>query len=182
MATKVSRLQVEFNDFANKLGEELGITNVMEIPKLEKVVVNIGQGEAVQNVKVLESAVSDLQAITGQKPILTKARKSIAGFKLRQGMPIGTMVTLRGVRMYEFLDRLINVSIPRVRDFRGYSTKSFDGHGNYSLGVKEQIVFPEINYDQVDKIRGVGITIQTTAQNDIHAKALLEKFKFPFRK
>jgi large subunit ribosomal protein L5 len=154
----------------------------MQIPKVEKVVVNIGQGDAVQNIKVLEGAMKDLETITGQKPVMTRAKKSIAGFKLREGMPIGCSVTLRGERMYEFLDRLINVSIPRIRDFRGFSAKAFDGRGNYTLGVKEQIIFSEIDYDKVDRIRGLGITIVTTAKNDIQAKALMDKFSFPFRK
>ncbi len=176
------RLKKVYTDSKAGIGKELDVKNVMEIPRLEKIVVNIGQGEAVQNVKSLEAAIADLQAITGQKAVLTKAKKSIAGFKLRKGMPIGAMVTLRGARMYEFLDRLINVSIPRIRDFRGFSPKSFDGRGNYTLGLKEHIVFPEINYDQVERVRGLGITITTTARNDVHGRALLDAFNFPFRK
>lgn len=176
------RLQEKYNSVKAELKSELGIKNVMDIPKLEKVVVNIGQGEAVQNIKVLEGAVRDLTVICGQKPVMTRAKKSIAGFKLREGMPIGCSVTLRGARMYEFVDRLINLSIPRIRDFRGYSSKAFDGRGNYTMGIKEQIVFPEIDYDKVDKIRGLGITFVTSAANDVQGKALLDKFNFPFRK
>ncbi len=178
----IPRLRTQYDAIKNELQSELGLTNVMQIPKVEKVVVNIGQGDAVQNIKVLEGAMRDLETITGQKPVMTRAKKSIAGFKLREGMPIGCSVTLRGERMYEFLDRLINVSIPRIRDFRGFSAKAFDGRGNYTLGVKEQIIFPEIDYDKVDRIRGLGITIVTTAKNDIQAKALMDKFSFPFRK
>ena len=178
----IPRLKTQYEAIRSELQSELGLTNVMQIPKVEKVVVNIGQGDAVQNIKVLEGAMKDLETITGQKPVMTRAKKSIAGFKLREGMPIGCSVTLRGERMYEFLDRLINVSIPRIRDFRGFSPKAFDGRGNYTLGVKEQIIFPEIDYDKVDRIRGLGITIVTTAKNDIQAKALMDKFSFPFRK
>ena len=178
----VPRLREHYNSVRADLLKELGLGNANQVPKIEKVVVNIGQGDAVQNAKVLEGAMRDLEAVTGQKPVLTRARKSIAGFKLREGMPIGCSVTLRKQRMYEFLDRLINVSIPRIRDFRGFSAKAFDGRGNYTLGVKEQIIFPEIDYDKVDRIRGLGITIVTSAQNDIQAKALLDKFNFPFRK
>lgn len=179
---KVPRLKVSYDSFRLELMKELGITNVHEIPRLEKIVVNVGQGDAVQNIKILEGAVKDLEAITGQKPIMTKAKKSIATFKLREGMPIGAAVTLRRQRMYEFLDRLINVSIPRIRDFRGFSPKAFDGRGNYTLGIKEQIIFPEIDFEKVDRIRGLGITIVTNAKNDIQAKALMDKFQFPFRK
>ena len=185
MESKVSyipRLRKNYTEFALELQKELQVKNVMQIPKLEKIVVNIGQGAAVQNVKILEAAVKDLQVVTGQKPMIRKARKSIAGFKLREGMPIGCSVTLRGHKMYEFLDRLINIAIPRIRDFRGVSPKGFDGRGNFSLGVREQIVFPEIDYDKVDKIRGVGITIVTSANDDVKGKALLDKFNFPFRK
>lgn len=178
----IPRLKQNYNGFNSKLGEELGIKNDMKIPKLEKIVINIGQGEAVQNAKILDGALKDLTTIVGQKPVLTRAKKSIAGFKLREGNPIGCSVTLRHNRMYEFFDRLINISIPRIRDFRGYSPKAFDGRGNYTLGVKEQIIFPEIEYDKVDRIRGLGITIVTSAQNDVEAKALLEKFSFPFRR
>lgn len=166
----------------SSLKEELGLATVMQVPKLQKIVVNIGQGEAVQNIKTLEAAVEDLKIITGQKPVMTRARKSIAGFKLRQGMPIGASVTLRGTRMYEFLDRFVDVCVPRIRDFRGFSAKAFDGRGNYSVGIKEQLIFPEIDYDKVDKIRGLGITFVTSAKTDVHAKALLDKFNFPFKK
>lgn len=180
--TTTPRLQKQYKDIRAELFKELGLENVNEVPKLQKIVVNIGQGEAVQNIKVLEGAIRDLSAITGQKPIMTRAKKSISTFKLRQGMPIGACVTLRHQRMYEFLDRLINVAIPRVRDFRGFSPKAFDGRGNYTLGVKEQIIFPEIEYDKVDKVRGLGITLVMSAKNDVHAKALMDKFNFPFRK
>lgn len=182
MATYTPRLMKTYKDALPVLKKDLGLKNEMTIPGLEKIVVNCGQGEAVQNIKFLEAALVDLKCITGQKPVMTKAKKSIAGFKLREGMPIGCSVTLRGSRMYEFLDRLINIAIPRIRDFRGYSPKAFDGRGNYTLGVKEQIVFPEIDYDKVDRIRGLGITIVTSAQNDVQGKALLDKFNFPFRK
>jgi large subunit ribosomal protein L5 len=164
------------------LQQELGLTNPMRIPQLKKIVVNIGQGDATQNIKTLEGAITDLTAITGQKPIMTKAKKSIATFKLREGQPIGACVTLRGDRMYEFLDRLVNIAVPRIRDFRGFSPKGFDGRGNYNLGIKEQIIFPEIDYDKVDRVRGLGITFVTNAQNDVEARALLDKFNFPFRK
>jgi large subunit ribosomal protein L5 len=176
------RLLEDYKKAVPEIMKELQLGNIMEVPRIEKIVVNIGQGEAVQNIKILESAYTDLQALTGQKPVMTKATKSIAGFKLRKGMPIGCMVTLRGHRMYEFLDRLINIAVPRIRDFRGYSAKSFDGRGNFSLGVKEQIVFPEIDYDKVDKVRGLSISIGTSARNDTEAKVLLEKLNFPFRK
>ncbi|MEZ4740929.1 MAG: 50S ribosomal protein L5 [Bdellovibrionota bacterium] len=182
MATSLPRLAETYNKIKSGLQAELNIPNVMDTPKLEKIVVNIGQGEAVKNIKALEGAVRDLESITGQKPVMTRAKKSIAGFKLREGMPIGCSVTLRGQRMYEFLDRLINIAIPRIRDFRGYSSKAFDGRGNYTLGIKEQIVFPEIDYDKADRVRGLGITIVTSAKNDIQSKALLDKFNFPFRK
>jgi large subunit ribosomal protein L5 len=164
------------------LKSELGLTNPMRIPALKKIVVNIGQGDATQNIKTLEGAIADLTAITGQKPITTKAKKSIATFKLREGMPIGAAVTLRGDRMYEFLDRFVNITVPRIRDFRGFSAKAFDGRGNYNVGIKEQIIFPEIDYDKVDRVRGLGITIVTSAKSDVEAKALLDKFNFPFRK
>lgn len=178
----IPRLKQDYLGFNKKLGEEIGAKNAMQIPKLEKIVINIGQGDAVQNSKILDGALKDLEQIAGQKPVLTKAKKSIAGFKLREGNPIGCSVTLRDARMYEFLDRLINISVPRIRDFRGYSPKAFDGRGNYTLGVKEQIIFPEIEYDKVDRIRGLGITIVTSAKTDVAAKALLEKFNFPFRR
>ena len=153
----------------------------MQVPRLQKITLNMGVGEAVADKKALQSAVEDLQKISGQKPIITFARKSIAGFKIREGMPIGCKVTLRRERMYEFLDRLISIAIPRIRDFRGMSTKSFDGRGNYSIGVKEQIIFPEVDYDQIDAVRGLDITITTSAATDEEAQALLEQFKFPFR-
>jgi large subunit ribosomal protein L5 len=164
------------------LMQRLGLTNPMEAPRITKITVNMGVGEAVADKKIVDNAVKDMEAITGQKAVITKARKSVAAFKLRDGMPIGCKVTLRRERMYEFLDRLINVAIPRVRDFRGLSLKSFDGQGNYSLGVKEQIIFPEIDYDQVDAVRGMDITITTTAKDDEAGRALLEAFEFPFRK
>jgi large subunit ribosomal protein L5 len=163
------------------LREKFEYSNVMEVPRITKVTLNMGLGDAVADKKVIEHALSDMTAIAGQKPVVTKARKSIAGFKIRDDYPIGCKVTLRRVRMYEFLDRLINVAIPRIRDFRGFSAKSFDGRGNYSLGVKEQIIFPEIDYDRIDKLRGMDITITTNAKSDEEAKALLEAFRFPFR-
>jgi large subunit ribosomal protein L5 len=163
------------------LMQEFKYTTVMQVPRLQKVVLNIGMGEALQNNKALDAAVGDLTAITGQKPVITKAKKSIANFKLRQGMPIGAMVTLRGVRMYEFLDRLVNLALPRLRDFRGISRRSFDGRGNYSLGLREQIIFPEIEYDKVDKIRGMEIAIVTTAPDDAQGYALLKRLGMPFR-
>lgn len=176
------RLADVYKKAVNELQKELSIENSMDVPKLEKIVVNIGQGLAVQNIKILEAAVKDLEAITGQKAVLTRAKKSIAGFKLREGLPIGCCVTLRGERMYEFLDRMVNIAVPRIRDFRGFSPKAFDGRGNYTLGFKEQIVFPEIDYDKVDRLRGLGVTIVTSSKNDAQAKALLDKFNFPFRK
>ena len=182
MASYIPRLKKLYNEKKASLKEELGLRNIMQTPKVEKLVVNIGQGTAVQNIKLLESAVKELALITGQKPVMTRAKKSIAGFKLREGMPIGCSVTLRNEIMYEFLDKLINVSVPRVRDFRGYSKKAFDGRGNYTLGIKEQIVFTEIDYDKVDKIKGLGVSIVTTAKNDSEGQALLNLFNFPFRK
>lgn len=176
------RLLETYESAVPELMKSLEIRNIMQVPRLEKIVVNVGQGEAVQSVKVLEGAVRDLTTITGQKPVLTKAKKSIAGFKLREGMPIGCCVTLRGERMYEFLDRLVNIAMPRIRDFRGFSPKAFDGNGNYSVGLKEQIVFADIDYDKVDKVRGIGITFVTNATKNDHARALLDVFKFPFRK
>jgi large subunit ribosomal protein L5 len=164
------------------LMKSLGLDNVMQVPKIEKVVVNIGLGEALDNPKALETASADLMAITGQKPVITKARKSIAAFKLREGRAIGAKVTLRGERMWSFLDRLMNVALPRVRDFRGVSRDAFDGRGNYTLGLREQLIFPEIEYDKIDKIRGMEITIVTTAKSDDHAAALLEMLGMPFRK
>lgn len=177
------RLQKQYeSEIKQTLKKELGVENSMQVPKLKKIVVNIGQGEAIQNIKTLEAAMVELGAITGQKPVMTRAKKSIATFKLRQGAPIGCAVTLRRQKMYEFLDRFINVSVPRIRDFKGFSPKAFDGRGNYTVGIKEQIIFPEIDYDKVDKLRGLGITIVTDAPNDAHARALLDKFNFPFRK
>jgi large subunit ribosomal protein L5 len=165
-----------------KLNEQFKFANPMMTPKLEKIVVNIGLGDAVNDRKVIDKAVEELARIAGQKPVINKARKSIANFKLREGMPIGVKVTLRKDRMYEFLDRLITVALPRVRDFRGLNAKSFDGKGNFAMGLKEHIVFPEIDYDQVDKIRGMDIIVCTTASNDDEARALLKEFNFPFRK
>ena len=165
-----------------KLKADLKITNPMQVPKITKITVNMGVGEAVADKKVMDAAVTDLQKITGQKPLVTKSRKAIASFKIRQGLPIGCKVTLRGARMYEFLDRLISIAMPRIRDFRGVSPRSFDGQGNYSMGVKEQIIFPEIQYDQIDQVRGMDITITTTATDNRQGRALLEAFNFPFRK
>jgi large subunit ribosomal protein L5 len=163
------------------LTKEFGYKNVMAVPKVEKVSINIGLGEATGNTKLMDAAVTELTSIAGQKPVITKARKSIAAFKLREGMSIGTMVTLRGDRMYEFLDRLLNVALPRVRDFRGVSSKSFDGRGNYTLGVKDQLIFPEIDYSKVDKTRGMNISITTTAKTDAEGVALLKQMGMPFR-
>jgi large subunit ribosomal protein L5 len=179
---KMARLKELYTkELAPKLKEELGIENVMAVPRITKITINMGVGEAVGDKKVLEHAVSDMTAITGQKPIITNARKSIAGFKIRDGWPIGCKVTLRGERMYEFLERLIGIAIPRIRDFRGISPKQFDGRGNFSMGVTEQIIFPEIDYDKVDKIRGLDICITTTAANDDQGRALLKAFNFPFK-
>jgi len=164
-----------------ELMKEFGYKNVMQVPRVEKISVNMGVGSATENIKELESAAQDLAKITGQKPIITKARKSIAGFKVREGNPIGCKVTLRGARMYEFLDRLLNVALPRVRDFRGLSPKSFDGFGNYTMGIREQLVFPEIDYDSILNIKGMNITINTTAKTDAEGLSLLSKFGFPFR-
>jgi large subunit ribosomal protein L5 len=163
------------------IAKELGIDNAMAIPRLEKIVVNMGLGEATQNVKIMDPLVADMASITGQKPIITKAKKSIAAFKLREGMPIGAMVTLRGDKMYEFLDRLITIALPRVRDFRGVSSKSFDGRGNYTLGLRDQLIFAEIDYAKVDKMKGMNVTIVTTAADDNGARALLKGFGMPFR-
>nr|MBP7323218.1 50S ribosomal protein L5 [Deltaproteobacteria bacterium] len=163
------------------LMKEFQYKNIMEVPALEKIVLNMGLGEAIQNIKVLDSAVEELAMIAGQRPVITKAKKSIAGFKLRAGMPVGCTVTLRRDRMFEFFDKLVNVALPRVRDFRGISGKSFDGRGNYSLGIREQIIFPEINYDKIDKIKGIGIVITTTARTDEEGKALLRHLGMPFR-
>ncbi|MCY4473462.1 MAG: 50S ribosomal protein L5 [Kistimonas sp.] len=163
------------------LMKELGVANVHQVPRLEKITLNMGVGEAIGDKKVIEHAVSDMQKIAGQKPVVTKARKSVAGFKVREGWPIGVKVTLRGVRMYEFLQRFIDIALPRVRDFRGLSANSFDGRGNYSLGVREQIIFPEIDYDKIDSLRGLDVTLTTTAQDDEGGRALLKAFNFPFR-
>jgi len=168
-------------DIKPALQKELGIKNVMAVPSISKIVVNMGVGEAAQNSKLLEGAVVDMTAITGQKPVVTKARKSVANFKLREGMGIGCRVTLRGVQMWEFMDRLVNIALPRIRDFKGISPKAFDGRGNYTLGIKEQIIFPEIEYDKVDKIRGMDITICTTARTNEEGLALLKHFHMPFR-
>ncbi|MDQ6986616.1 MAG: 50S ribosomal protein L5 [Mariprofundaceae bacterium] len=179
----MARLRELYNsDIKGALQKELGIENVMAIPQLTKIVVNMGVGEAAQNSKLLAGAVSDMTVITGQKPVITKARKSIANFKLREEMGVGCRVTLRGERMWEFFDRLVNIALPRIRDFKGVSPKSFDGRGNFSLGIKEQIIFPEIEYDKVDKIRGMDITICTTAATNAHGLALLKQFRMPFRK
>ncbi len=179
----MARLQQYYREqVLSRLQRDLGIANPMEVPRITKITVNMGVGEAVADKKVMDAAVADLVKITGQKPLVTKSRKAIASFKLRAGLAIGCKVTLRGVRMYEFLDRLISIAMPRIRDFRGVSPRSFDGRGNYSLGVKEQIIFPEIQYDQIDQIRGMDITITTTARDNRQGRALLEAFNFPFRK
>ena len=178
-----ARLEQVYRDtIVAKLKESLALANVMQVPKITKITVNMGVGEAVADKKIMDNAVGDLTKITGQKPLVTKARKSVATFKVRDGQAIGAKVTLRGARMYEFLDRLVNVAMPRIRDFRGVSARSFDGQGNYNFGVKEQIIFPEIAYDQIDAIRGMDITITTTAKDDQSGRALLEAFNFPFRK
>lgn len=178
-----TRLLEKYNDaIVPALLQKFNYKSVMQVPKLEKIVINMGVGEAVNNPKVLDSAVRDLTLIAGQKPVVTRAKKSIAGFRLREGMPIGCKVTLRGERMYQFLDKLFNVSLPRVRDFRGISSKAFDGRGNYTLGIKEQLIFPEINYDQVDSIRGMDIVIVTTANTDEEARELLIQMGAPFSK
>lgn len=166
----------------NELKNKFGYKSVMQVPRIEKITLNMGVGEALTDKKLLDNAVADLAAISGQKPLVTKARKSVAGFKIRQGYPIGCKVTLRGERMWEFFERLITIAVPRIRDFRGLSAKSFDGRGNYSMGVREQIIFPEIDYDKVDHVRGLDITITTTAKNDEEGQALLAAFNFPFRK
>src|SRR5277367_5533838 len=163
------------------IAKELGITNAMAIPRIEKIVINMGLGEATQNVKIMDPLVADLASISGQKPVTTKAKKSIAAFKVREGMPIGAMVTLRGDRMYEFFDRLVSIVLPRVRDFKGVSTKSFDGRGNYTLGLHDQLIFPEIDYSKVDKLKGMNVTIVTTARSDDQARSLLKALGMPFR-
>jgi large subunit ribosomal protein L5 len=178
----VPRLKLRFRDeLRTELQQELGLGNVMEVPRLEKIVVNIGVGEATKDAKLLEGATRDLEVITGQKPMVTRAKKSIAGFKLREGQAIGAKVTIRGDRMWEFLDRLLATALPRIRDFRGLDPRSFDGRGNYTLGLTEQLVFPEIDYDQVDATRGMDITVVTTARTDDHGRALLRTLGFPFR-
>lgn len=180
--TVIPRLKEQYVEvIRNSLKEQLNKSNIMEVPQLSKIVVNMGVGDAVTKSSLLEGAIYDLSVITGQKPMLTRAKKSIAGFKLREGNAIGAKVTLRGDRMYEFLDRLINLAIPRVRDFRGLSLRSFDGNGNYTFGVTEQLIFPEINYDKIDSTRGMDITIVTTAKTDQEGRALLEAFAFPFQ-
>ena len=166
----------------NELKTKFNYSSVMQVPRIEKITLNMGVGEALTDKKLLDNAVADLAAISGQKPLVTKARKSVAGFKIRQGYPIGCKVTLRGERMWEFFERLISIAVPRIRDFRGLNAKSFDGRGNYSMGVREQIIFPEIDYDKVDRVRGLDITITTTAKNDEEGQALLAAFNFPFRK
>ena len=177
----MSRMKDKYNDeVAKGLMEKFGYKNVMEIPKIEKVVINMGVGEAVSNPKILDVAVNDMMTIAGQKPVVTRAKKSIAAFKIREGMPIGAKVTLRGKRMYQFLDKLLNIALPRVRDFRGVSPKSFDGRGNYTMGIKEQLIFPEIEYDKIDKIRGMDIIIVTTAKTDEEARELLKLMGMPF--
>ena len=179
----MSRLKDRYQkEVAPALKKEFGYKNVMAIPKVEKVVINMGLGEATSNAKLADVGADEIGRITGQKAVVRRATKSIAQFKLRQGMPVGAMVTLRGAKMYEFLDRLISIAMPRIRDFRGVSARAFDGRGNYTLGVKEQIMFPEIQYDQIDQLRGMDITITTTAANDDQGRALLEAFNFPFRK
>ena len=179
----MARLQQHYREkIVPELKASLGLANPMEVPRITKITVNMGVGEAVADKKIMDNAVGDLTKITGQKPIVTKARKSVASFKVRDGQQVGCKVTLRGARMYEFLDRLINIAIPRIRDFRGLPSRSFDGQGNYSLGVREQIIFPEIAYDEIDQVRGMDITITTTAKDAKQGKALLEAFNFPFRR
>jgi large subunit ribosomal protein L5 len=179
----MARLQDRYKEtVVEQLMQEFGYKNVMQVPKIEKIVVNIGLGEAVQNAKAIDAAVGDLSAITGQKPVVTRAKKSIAAFKLRAGMPIGAMVTLRGPRMYEFLDRLVSTALPRIRDFRGINPNAFDGRGNYTLGLREQIMFPEIDYDRIDKTRGLELSIVTTAKTDQEGRSLLANLGMPFAK
>jgi large subunit ribosomal protein L5 len=178
----MARLQDQYKEkIVSELMEKFGYKSVMQVPKIEKITINMGVGEATGDKKIMENAVGDMVKLAGQKPIVTRARKSVAGFKIREGWPIGCKVTLRRERMYEFLDRLINIAMPRIRDFRGVSGKSFDGRGNYSMGVKEQIIFPEIDYDKVDALRGMDITITTSAKTDEEGRALLESFNFPFK-
>jgi len=178
----MARLKEKYtNEVIGKMKEKFNYKNIMEVPKLEKIVVNVGLGEAIQNAKAIDAAVNDISVITGQRPVVTRAKKSIAGFKLRTGMPIGVKVTLRGDRMYEFADKLFNIALPRVRDFRGVSGKSFDGRGNYTLGIREQLIFPEIEYDKIDKVRGMDIVFVTSAKTDEEAKELLAQMGMPFR-
>lgn len=182
MSEYESRLKKKYRDeVIPQLMKDFDFKNVMQVPKLDRIVVNMGLGDAVQNAKLIESATEELTAITGRKPVVTRAKKSIANFKLREGMPIGAMVTLRGDQMYDFLDRLVTLALPRTRDFRGTSPKAFDGRGNYTLGIKEQIVFPEISYDKIDRIKGMNVTFVTTAQNDDQGRALLRSLGMPFR-
>jgi large subunit ribosomal protein L5 len=183
MAAKVNaRLKEKYNkEIRPALQKELGLDNLMAVPRLEKIVLNMGLGEATQNVKIMDPLVADLAAVAGQKPVTTRAKKSIAAFKVREGMPIGAMVTLRGDIMYEFLDRLVSIALPRVRDFKGVSTKSFDGRGNYTLGMRDQLIFPEVDYARVEKLKGMNVTIVTTARDDNQARALLRQFGIPFR-
>ena len=182
MSEYESRLKKKYRDeVIPQLMKDFDFKNVMQVPKLDRIVVNMGLGDAVQNAKLIESATEELTAITGRKPVVTRAKKSIANFKLREGMPIGAMVTLRGDQMYDFLDRLVTIALPRTRDFRGTSPKAFDGRGNYTLGIKEQIVFPEISYDKIDRIKGMNVTFVTTAQNDDQGRALLRSLGMPFR-
>jgi large subunit ribosomal protein L5 len=177
-----ARLKEKYQkEVAPAIAKEFGIKNPMAVPRVQKIVLNMGMGEAIANAKILDTATEELKTITGQKPVVTKAKKSIASFKLRQGMPIGVMVTLRGDRMYEFLDRFVSIALPRVRDFRGVSPKAFDGRGNYTIGVREQLIFPEIDFNKVDKLRGMNISIITTARNDEQARALLKGLGMPFR-
>ena len=181
-APKVARLQAIYRDkIAPELVQKFGYKSPMQVPRITKITLNMGVSEAVSDKKVMDHAVSDLTKIAGQKPVVTKSKKAIAGFKIRDGVPIGCMVTLRGVQMYEFLDRFVTIALPRVRDFRGISGRAFDGRGNYNIGVKEQIIFPEVDYDKIDVLRGLNISITTTAKNDEEAKALLTAFKFPFK-
>ena len=170
------------SDVVNELSKQFGYKTIMQVPRIEKITLNMGVGEAISDKKLLANAAADMAAISGQKPLITKARKSVAGFKIREGYPIGCKVTLRGERMWEFLERLICISVPRIRDFRGLNAKAFDGRGNYSMGVREQIIFPEIDYDKVDRVRGLDITITTSANTDEEGRALLAAFNFPFRK
>ena len=174
--------EIYYKEVIPNMIEKFAYSNIMEVPKLSKIIINMGLGEAIHNIKVLESAQEELALITGQRPIVNKAKRSIAAFKLREGMAIGCKVTLRGKRMYEFFDRLVNVALPRVRDFRGISGKAFDGRGNYTLGLREQIIFPEVDYDKIDKIKGMNVTIVTTAKTDEHGRALLRSLGMPFRK